>query len=84
MISLSYENPLTLNKTQKALLLCQGANLYHVFIKDYRFHKRVGDRTGPDLFGPLHHNLRWNLVAIYVLRRGLGDLPYRNIPDDLG
>ena len=64
-----------MDEAQKARLLCKGANLYHVFVEDYRFHEGVRDRSGPHLFGPLHHKIRWNVEAEYVLRGGLGYFP---------
>ena len=60
---------------QKARLPCEARNVYHVFIKDCGFNVGVGNRVGPHLLGLLHHGFWWNLVAVYVLRGGLGDFP---------
>jgi hypothetical protein len=60
---------------QEAFLLYEMTDVYHVFIKDRRFHISVSNGTGSHFFGLLHHHLWWNIVAVNILRRGLRDFP---------
>jgi hypothetical protein len=50
-------------------------DVYHVFIKDRRFHIGVSNRTGSHFFGLLHNHLRGNIVVINILGKGLRDFP---------
>ena len=60
---------------EQPCLLCEKSDVQHIFIEDRGLHIGIGNGSSTHFLGLAHHELGRDVVAVYLLRRGLRDLP---------